>query len=200
MVWAFAGVWHYPALLPQQWSLSWWRQVFNYPQLARSVFLSFIFAPVVTALSAVVCLPAAYAFARFDVPGRRGLMIMLFSANAFPKIGLYITIATLFYALHLMGTFFGVVLIQLLGTIVFMTWIPTAAFAAVPRGIGGSGPRRGRRAVQDFFLRHVASGCPGDPGRCRPRLSGVVGRSAGHFPGWRTKLRHDASTNVLARQ
>ena len=49
---------------------------------------------------------------------------MLFSANAFPKIGLYITIATLFYGLHLMGTFGGVVLIQLLGTIVFMTWIP----------------------------------------------------------------------------
>lgn len=199
MVWAFAGVWHYPALLPQQWSLSWWRQVFNYPQLTRSVVLSFIFAPVVTALSAVVCLPAAYAFARFDVPGRRGLMIMLFSANAFPKIGLYITIATLFYALHLMGTFFGVVLIQLLGTIVFMTWIPTAAFAAVPR-TGGSGQGRGCGAVEDLFLGHVAAGCSGDPGRCRPRLSCVVGRGAGHLLGWCTKLRHDARPNVLARQ
>ncbi len=156
MVWAFAGVWHYPALLPQQWSLSWWRQVFDYPQLARSVFLSFIFAPVVTALSAVVCLPAAYAFARFDVPGRRGLMIMLFSANAFPKIGLYITIATLFYALHLMGTFFGVVLIQLLGTIVFMTWIPTAAFAAVPRALEEAARDVGAGRLRTF-----------SPSRCR---------------------------------
>jgi putative spermidine/putrescine transport system permease protein len=80
-----------------------------------------------------VCLPAAYAFARFAIPGRKFLLVTLFSANAFPKIGLYITIAGLFYALNLMGTFFGVVLIQLLGTIVFMTWLPTAAFAAVPR-------------------------------------------------------------------
>ena len=45
MLWAFAGVWHYPALLPQQWSLSWWRQVFDYPQLARSVGPQFYFCP-----------------------------------------------------------------------------------------------------------------------------------------------------------
>ncbi len=161
MLWAFAGVWHYPALLPQQWSLSWWRQVFDYPQLTRSVVLSFIFAPVVTAVSAVICLPAAYAFARFDVPGRRGLMIMLFSANAFPKIGLYITIATLFYALHLMGTFTGVVLIQLLGTIVFMTWIPTAAFAAVPRALEEAARDVGAGRLRTFFSVTLPLAAPG---------------------------------------
>jgi putative spermidine/putrescine transport system permease protein len=161
MLWAFAGVWHYPALLPQRWSLSWWRQVFSYPQLVRSVGLSFMFAAVVTALSAVVCLPAAYAFARFDVPGRRGLMIMLFSANAFPKIGLYITIATLFYALHLMGTFFGVVLIQLLGTIVFMTWIPTAAFAAVPRALEEAARDVGAGRLRTFFSVTLPLAAPG---------------------------------------
>ncbi|HXW78025.1 MAG TPA: ABC transporter permease subunit [Acidimicrobiales bacterium] len=161
MLWAFAGVWRYPHLLPQQWSLSWWRQVFDYPQLARSVALSFIFAPVVTALSAIVCLPAAYAFARFEVPGRRGLMIMLFSANAFPKIGLYITIAGLFYALHLMGTFFGVVLIQLLGTIVFMTWIPTAAFAAVPRALEEAARDVGAGRLRTFFSVTLPLAAPG---------------------------------------
>ena len=161
MLWAFAGVWHYPALLPQQWSLSWWRQVFDYPQLTRSVVLSFIFAPVVTAVSAVICLPAAYAFARFDVPGRRGLMIMLFSANAFPKIGLYITIATLFYALHLMGTFTGVVLIQLLGTIVFMTWIPTAAFVAVPRALEEAARDVGAGRLRTFFSVTLPLAAPG---------------------------------------
>jgi putative spermidine/putrescine transport system permease protein len=161
MLWAFAGVWHYPALLPQHWSVSWWRQVFSYPQLVRSVGLSFMFAAVVTALSAVVCLPAAYAFARFDVPGRRGLMILLFSANAFPKIGLYITIATLFYALHLMGTFFGVVLIQLLGTIVFMTWIPTAAFAAVPRALEEAARDVGAGRLRTFFSVTLPLAAPG---------------------------------------
>lgn len=161
LVWAFAGVWHYPALLPQKWSLSWWRQVFNYPSLARSVELSFMFAPTVTALSAVICLPAAYAFARFRVPGRRALMIVLFSVNAFPKIGLYITIATLFYALNLMGTFLGVVLIQLLGTIVFMTWIPTAAFAAVPRSLEEAARDVGASRLRTFFTVTLPLAAPG---------------------------------------
>ena len=161
LVWAFVGVWHYPALLPQKWSLSWWRQVFNYPSLARSVELSFLFAPTVTALSAVICLPAAYAFARFRIPGRRALMITLFSVNAFPKIGLYITIATLFYALNLMGTFLGVVLIQLLGTIVFMTWIPTAAFAAVPRSLEEAARDVGASRLRTFFTVTLPLAAPG---------------------------------------
>ena len=161
VLWAFAGVWHYPSLLPQSWSLSWWRKVFDYPSLVRSVELSFIFAPIVTAISAVVCLPAAYAFARFRVPGRRSLMITLFSVNAFPKIGLYITIATLFYALHLMGTFFGVVLIQLLGTIVFMTWIPTAAFAAVPRSLEDAARDVGASRLRTFFAVTLPMAAPG---------------------------------------
>jgi len=81
MLWAFAGVWHYPSLLPQSWSLSWWRQIFHYPQLVRSVGLSFTFAPIVTLVSAVVCLPAAYALARFPVPGRRTLLVVLFATQ-----------------------------------------------------------------------------------------------------------------------
>lgn len=161
VLWAFAGVWHYPSLLPQKWSLAWWRQVFAYPSLVRSVELSFMFAPTVTALSAVVCLPAAYAFSRFRIPGRRALMITLFSVNAFPKIGLYITIATLFYALHLMGTFFGVVLIQLLGTIVFMTWIPAAAFSSVPRSLEEASRDVGAGALRTFFKVTLPLAAPG---------------------------------------
>jgi putative spermidine/putrescine transport system permease protein len=161
LLWAFVGVWHYPALLPQQWSLSWWSKVFDYPSLVRSVELSFIFAPTVTALSALICLPAAYAFARFRIPGRRALMITLFSVNAFPKIGLYITIATLFYALNLMGTFVGVVLIQLLGTIVFMTWIPTAAFAAVPRSLEDAARDVGAGHLRTFVTVTLPLAAPG---------------------------------------
>jgi putative spermidine/putrescine transport system permease protein len=145
---AFAVNWKYPWLLPHGWTLHWWRQVFADGQLASSIRLSFEFAPVVTAVSAIICLPAAYGFARYQFPGRRILLLSLFATNAFPKIGLFISIAGLFYALGIMGTFTGVVVVQLLGTIVFMTWIPAAAFAAVPRSLEeaardvGAGPVR----------------------------------------------------------
>lgn len=145
---AFSDLWQYPQVVPSDWTIKWWRSVFEDQLLLHSMKLSLIFAPVVTVLSAVICLPAAYAFSRFRFPGRRVLLISLFATNAFPKIGLYISMAGVFYYLHLMSTFMGVVFVQLIGTIVFMTWIPAAAFSAVPRSLEeaardvGAGPLR----------------------------------------------------------
>ncbi len=130
---AFATNWTYPNLMPDGWTLQWWKTVFDDPNLKSSVVLSFEFAFVTMFVSAVICLPAAYAFARFDFPGRRVFLIGLFATNAFPKIGLFVALASLFYAFNLMSTFVGVVIVHVLGTVVFMTWIPAAAFAAVPR-------------------------------------------------------------------
>ncbi|MFD1676724.1 ABC transporter permease [Alicyclobacillus fodiniaquatilis] len=135
VVWAFAGEWFYPALTPQAWSLSWWHQVLSSAHFGHSIVLSFIFAPVVTAVSAVICLPAAYAFSRYQFPGKRIMFVGLFATNAFPKMGLYIAMASLLYSFHLMDTFLGVVLVQLLNTVVVMTWIPAAAFSAVPKAL-----------------------------------------------------------------
>lgn len=132
---AFATSWTYPHLLPDGWTMQWWSAVFDDPNLSGSVVLSLEFAVVTMAVSAVLCLPAAYAFARFDFPGRRVFLIGLFATNAFPKMGLFVALASLFYTLNLMSTFVGVVIIHLLGTVVFMTWIPAAAFAAVPRSL-----------------------------------------------------------------
>src|SRR5437667_7684441 len=104
-------------------------------------------APTVTLLSALICLPAAYAFARFQFPGRRFLLLSFLSANSFPKIGLYISIATLFYRLHLMTTFWGVVLIQLMGTLLFMIWIPTGTFRGINRSLEEAARRSEERRV-----------------------------------------------------
>ncbi|HEY8647595.1 MAG TPA: ABC transporter permease subunit [Gaiellaceae bacterium] len=148
---AFSGLWQYPRFLPATWTLNGWHQVFRDPNLSRSMRLSFEFAPVVTVLSALICLPAAYAFSRYKFPGRRFLLISLFATNAFPKIGLYISMAGVFYSLNLMGTFLGVVIVQLIGTIVFMTWIPAAAFSAIPRSLEEAARDVGAGPLRVFF-------------------------------------------------
>jgi putative spermidine/putrescine transport system permease protein len=130
---AFATSWTYPSLTPDAWTMQWWGEVFKDPNLLSSVRLSFQFALTTMIVSAVICLPAAYAFSRFEFPGRRIFLVGLFATNAFPKMGLFVALASLFYAFNLMSTFVGVVIVHVLGTVVFMTWIPAAAFAAVPR-------------------------------------------------------------------
>ena len=148
VVWAFANEWRYPSLLPRSYSLKWWDFVFHNGNVTKAMFYSFTTAPVVTLLAAVVCLPAAYSFSRLKFPGRRFLFISLLAANAFPKFGLYISIATLFFRLGLINTFQGVVFVQLINTLVVMTWIPTAGFDAVARELeeaardAGAGPLR----------------------------------------------------------
>ncbi|BCG57301.1 ABC transporter permease [Paenibacillus sp. URB8-2] len=128
---AFSSKWNYPDLLPRQWSLQWWRFVLQEEDIAKSIGLSFLIAALVTALSIVICIPAAYAFARIRFPLSRFFLFSFLLTHAFPKMGLYVSIAVLFYKLGLMNTLLGVVLVHMINVLMFMTWIPTAAFRNV---------------------------------------------------------------------
>jgi len=146
--WAFTDVWRYPAVIPQQFGIRFWSQTLGRADVWAALWLSLQLASVVTLVSAVICLPAAYAFARMDFPGRSVLFFSFLAGHAFPKFGLLIAIAAIFLQLNLIGTFWGVVLIQLVGTLLFMIWIPVAAFQAVDRRMeeaardAGAGPLR----------------------------------------------------------
>jgi len=132
---AFVSTWTYPNMTPDGWTMRWWKDVFADSALKEAIKNSLIISPIVVVISAIICLPAAYAAARYNYLGRRVFLIGMFAANSFPKLGLFASIATLYYTLNLMGTAIGVVIIQLLGTIIYMTWIPAAAFASVPRNL-----------------------------------------------------------------
>jgi putative spermidine/putrescine transport system permease protein len=146
--WAFTEVWRYPNVIPQQFGLRFWGQTLSRPDVWSALTLSLQLSTVVTLLSAAICLPAAYAFARLDFPGRTFLFFSFLAGHAFPKFGLLIAIAAIFLQLNLIGTFWGVVLIQLVGTLLFMIWIPVAAFQSVDRRMEeaardvGAGPFR----------------------------------------------------------
>lgn len=131
--WAFTNVWRFPSLIPQEFGLKFWNQTLARADVWSSISMSLTLATTVTFLSALICLPAAYAFARLDFPGRSILFFSFLAGHAFPKFGLLVAIAGIFLQLNLIGTFWGVVLIQLVGTLLFMIWIPVAAFQAVDR-------------------------------------------------------------------
>jgi putative spermidine/putrescine transport system permease protein len=146
--WAFTEVWRYPAVIPQQFGLRFWNQTLERADVWAALTLSLRLSFVVTLLSAIICLPAAYAFARMSFPGRNILFFSFLAGHAFPKFGLLVAIAAIFLQLGLIGTFWGVVIIQLVGTLMFMIWIPVAAFSAVDRRMeeaardAGAGPFR----------------------------------------------------------
>ncbi|NEI11434.1 ABC transporter permease subunit [Rhizobium leguminosarum] len=149
--WAFTEVWRYPSVIPQQFGLRFWGQTLARPDVWDALFLSLRLTTTVTILSAVICLPAAYAFARMRFPGRNILFLSFLVSHAFPKFGLLVAIAGIFLQLGLISTFWGVVLIQLVGTLMLMIWIPVAAFQNVDRRMEEAARDAGATPLRVFW-------------------------------------------------
>jgi putative spermidine/putrescine transport system permease protein len=131
LIWAFAEAWRPPAVLPTAWGFKYWNLLLARADVQKSLPTSLGISTMVTLLSAIICWPAAYAFARIQFPGRRWLLLSFIAVNAFPRFPLYVSIAVVFLSLGLVGTYIAVVLVQLVFTLLFMIWIPAAAFRGV---------------------------------------------------------------------
>lgn len=160
-LWAISERWLYPSIIPQQISFKWWSWVFNQTDLVRPMRLSFEFALIVTIISTVICIPAAYAFARVEFPLKKILYLLYLLPNAFPVIGLYVTVAVLFYRIGIMGTFVGVVFVQMIQTLMFMVWIPTASFKSVPKVLEDAARDIGASKLQTFWRVTLPLALPG---------------------------------------
>jgi putative spermidine/putrescine transport system permease protein len=150
-IWAFAGQWTGTSLLPQVWSLKWWPDVLNMTGILDSIKLSLETATMVMLCATVLCLPAAYAFARFRFAGRQPLLLAFLASNAFPKFGLYVSILTVFYEINFNDTVQGIVVIQMLETLVFMIWIPATAFQNIDRSLEEAALDAGASRVGTFL-------------------------------------------------
>ncbi|MBA3948171.1 MAG: ABC transporter permease subunit [Herpetosiphonaceae bacterium] len=133
LLWSFAEEWRYPALFPTRWGVSYWAETLGRADIRQALPTSLTTTALVTLLSALICFPASYGFARMRFRGRQFLLLSYLITNALPRFGLYVSIAVTFFRLNLIGTLQGVVLIQLLNTLLLMIWIPTSAFQGVDR-------------------------------------------------------------------
>ena len=158
---AFANEYQAPAILPQQWGLKWWSYVFSQKSLVSSIAQSFIVAIITTGVSMILCIPAAYSIARFKYPGRKMFMLSFLLTNAFPKLGIYTSIAVLFYKYNLMGTYTGVVIIHMINSMMFMVWLPSSAFRNVHRQQEEAARDAGASPVRTFFKVTLPMAMPG---------------------------------------
>lgn len=143
---SFADKYEYPDVIPQTFGLKWWNYILQNKNLVESIGESLVLAIVVTLISLLVCLPAAYALARYQFKGRMLVRLSFLLTNAFPKMGIYTAMAVIFYKLKLIGTFTGVVLVHIVNTMMFMVWIPSGAFRTV-------------HIQQEESARDVGAGC-----------------------------------------
>ena len=158
---AFANEYQAPAILPQESGLKWWEYVFSQDSLVSSIVQSFIVAIVTTIVSAILCIPAAYSIARFKYHGRKLFMLSFLLTNAFPKLGIYTSIAVLFYKYNLMGTYTGVIIIHMINSMMFMVWLPASAFRSVHRQQEEAARDVGAGPIRTFFKVTLPMAMPG---------------------------------------
>ena len=158
---AFANEYQAPAIFPQEWGFKWWQYVFSQDSLVSSIVQSFIVAIVTTIVSAILCIPAAYSIARFKYRGRKLFMLSFLLTNAFPKLGIYPSIALLSYKYNLMGTYTGVIIIHMINSMMFMVWLPASAFRSVHRQQEEAARDVGAGPVRTFFKVTLPMAMPG---------------------------------------
>jgi ABC-type glycerol-3-phosphate transport system permease component len=97
-----------------------------------------IIASVVTLLSLICSIMAAYGLSRFEVRGKNALIMSIFSTQMFPQVLLIIPMYLVITTLRLLDTVLGVVLGQIILVLPFQIWMLTGYFNNIPREIDDS--------------------------------------------------------------
>lgn len=106
--------------LPQGFTTHWYLDAWTEFQLADVLTVTFEVVGAVVVLSGVIGVPAAYALARRQFPGRNIVMLIILLPLLVPPITYGIPLATVLYQYGVGGTLTGVILANLVPTVPFV--------------------------------------------------------------------------------
>ncbi len=109
--------------LPAGFTTQWYSLAWNEFQLPAILLVTVEVVGAVVLLSAVIGVPAAYAMARCEFPGKRAIMLLFLLPLLVPPITYGIPLATVLYQAHLAGAIWGVILANLVPALPFVILI-----------------------------------------------------------------------------
>ena len=109
--------------LPAGYTPQWYVMAWDEFQLPDILIVTAEVVGSVILLSALLGVPAAYAMARRNFPGKQAVMLLFLLPLLVPPITYGIPMATVLYQVHLAGTIWGVILANLVPTVPFVILI-----------------------------------------------------------------------------
>jgi putative spermidine/putrescine transport system permease protein len=109
--------------LPEGVTTRWYISAWHEFQLGDVLLTTFELVFVVVALAGLLGVPAAYALARRDFPGKRLVVLAFLLPLLVPPVTFGIPLATVLYQVGLGGTFWGVVLANMAPTVPFVVLV-----------------------------------------------------------------------------
>jgi len=109
--------------LPAGWTTRWYFSAWKEFQLSSVVLVTFEIVFTVTLISGILGVMTAYALARRDFAGKKLIVLLFLLPLLIPPLTYGIPLATVLYQLGLGGTFWGVVLINLVPSFPFVVLV-----------------------------------------------------------------------------
>jgi putative spermidine/putrescine transport system permease protein len=119
---SFATTW-FGSWLPDDFTIHWYGDAWAEFDLSSVLLVTAQVAIAVVAISALIGVPAAYALARRDFPGKRLVTVLFLLPILIPPITYGIPLATVLYRLQLAGSLSGVILANLVPTVPFVVLV-----------------------------------------------------------------------------
>jgi putative spermidine/putrescine transport system permease protein len=121
---SFGHTW-FSGWLPKGYTSSNYSDAWNEFSLGQVMTVTFEVSFLVVGISLLLGVPAAYALARRDFPGKKAVMLLFVLPILVPPIAYGIPLATVLYKFHLAGSLTGVVLANLVPSIPFVVYTMT---------------------------------------------------------------------------
>jgi multiple sugar transport system permease protein len=100
--------------------------------VARGFFNSAVVATSVAVIGTAMAVIGGYAFGRFRFPFKNTLLFVLLSMRVLPPIAVLIPYFVILSALHLVGTYTGLIVTYLTSIVPLVTWVLMGYFASLP--------------------------------------------------------------------
>ncbi len=136
--------------LPDGWTSRWYSSAWAEFQLGEILTTTFLVVIAVAVLAGLLGVPAAYALARRDFPGKRWVMLLVLMPLMVPPITYGIPMATVLYQMGPGGTIWGVILANLVPTVPFVILVMIPFIEQVDPRIEAAARMFGANTLQLF--------------------------------------------------
>jgi len=109
--------------LPVAYTTRWYASAWEEFQLDEVLLVTFEAVAAVVVISGLLGVPAAYALARREFPGKKAVMLLFLLPLLVPPITYGIPMATVLYQAGIAGTIYGVILANLVPTVPFVIFV-----------------------------------------------------------------------------
>lgn len=131
-----------------------YQQVLASPEVGTALGNSAAIVGSAVLLGALLGVPAAYAIARYPIPGKKDIQFFLLSLRFLPPVAVAIPLISIWIDLGLYDSRLSMIITYLLVTLSTIIWLSIPAFARIPKEIEEAAALDGYGPYQVFW--HVA--------------------------------------------